>query len=168
MSFEFKCASCGEIHRGMPSLDTASPASYQDIPEAERAKRCSIGTDDCIIDDKWFFVRGCLAIPVHGENDAFVWGIWVSLSESNFEKWRACFHQEKRSHIGPLFGWLNARLPYPDTFNLKAKVHLRDNLLRPLIELEPTDHPLAVEQRDGITVTRVAELYAQAVHGKTL
>jgi hypothetical protein len=29
---------------------------------------------------------------------------------------------------------------------------------RPHIELEPTDHPLAVEQRRGITVARVIEI----------
>jgi len=31
---------------------------------------------------------------------------------------------------------------------------------RPFIELEPTDHPLAVEQRSGITFDRLLELYA--------
>jgi hypothetical protein len=35
-----------------------------------------------------------------------------------------------------------------------------------LIELEPTDHPLAVEQRDGITFDRVLEIYA--LHGHDL
>ena len=67
--------------------------------------------------------------------------------------------------MGPFFGWLNAYLkPYPDTMNLKTQVHLRDNGIRPFIELEPTDHPLAIEQRTGISVTRVAELYEIMVH----
>jgi hypothetical protein len=35
-----------------------------------------------------------------------------------------------------------------------------DDSVRPYIELEPTDHPLAVEQRNGISVDRVAEIYA--------
>lgn len=34
-----------------------------------------------------------------------------------------------------------------------------------LVELEPTDHPLAVEQRDGITSERVAEVNALMAHG---
>ncbi|WP_425517552.1 DUF2199 domain-containing protein [Paenibacillus agaridevorans] len=29
---------------------------------------------------------------------------------------------------------------YPDTLNLKARVHLRADGLRPYIEMEPTDH----------------------------
>ena len=49
--------------------------------------------------------------------------------------------------------------------NLKTRVHLRDHGERPRIELEPTDHPLAIEQRHGITVDRVAEIYAIMMHG---
>ena len=36
---------------------------------------------------------------------------------------------------------------------------------RPLITLEPTDHPLAVEQREGITMARVQEIAEAAFHG---
>ena len=32
--------------------------------------------------------------------------------------------------------------------------------MRPLIEVEPSEHPLAVEQRQGISVERVAEIAA--------
>jgi hypothetical protein len=35
----------------------------------------------------------------------------------------------------------------------------------PCAELEPTDHPLAVEQRTGITVARVREIAALIAHG---
>ena len=49
--------------------------------------------------------------------------------------------------------------------NLKTQVHLRNGHIRPLSELEPTDHPLAIEQRAGITVQRVVELYVMVVHG---
>ncbi len=36
---------------------------------------------------------------------------------------------------------------------------------RPLIELEPTDHPLAAEQRAGITLARVQEIAETLLHG---
>jgi hypothetical protein len=60
--------------------------------------------------------------------------------------------------------YVAARPPH-ETVNLKTKVHLRDDGLRPWIELEPTDHPLAVEQRNGISTDRVAEIYSIMVHG---
>jgi hypothetical protein len=149
----------------MPTFGAEAPLSYYAIPEAERERRCDLGTDDCVIDGNSFFVRGCIEIPVHGEGEPFVWGVWVSLSEESFREWVGAFEMEKRSHLGPYFGWLDAWLkPYPNTINLKTMVHLRDHGLRPYIELEPTDHPLAVQQRKGITLERLAEIYSMMVH----
>ena len=165
MEFEFKCATCGGVHRGMPSFGADHPLSFYAIPKAERETRCDCSTDDCVIDKEWFFIRGCIEISVQDEEDPFVWGVWVSLSEESFKQWLSCFDDQERSHVGPFFGWLNAWLkPYPDTMNLKTRVHLRDGGIRPLIELEPSDHSLAVEQREGISRERVAELYSVMMH----
>lgn len=35
--FSFKCASCGEVHEGMPSFGAHAPLSYYDVPQGERA-----------------------------------------------------------------------------------------------------------------------------------
>ena len=165
MAFRFRCETCGDIHEGMPTFGAAAPLSYYAIPEAERPGRCALGSDDCVIDGRWFFVRGCIEIPVHGEPDPFIWGVWTSLSKNGFEEWAGAFDSPRRSHLGPYVGWLDACLkPYPDTTNLKARVHLRDAGVRPYVELEPTAHPLAVEQRQGISAERVAEMYAIMVH----
>jgi hypothetical protein len=165
MGFEFRCKTCGEIHKGMPGFGAVAPLNYYAIPESERALRCDLGSDDCVIDQSEFFVRGCLEIPVHGEAEPLIYGVWVSLSEQNFAVWKQVYDQMHRSNTGPFFGWLNAWLkPYPETMDLKTRVHLRDHGLRPWIELEPTDHPLALEQRNGISVDRVAEIYANMMH----
>jgi hypothetical protein len=133
--------------------------------KTERTTRGELGSDDCVIDKSSFFVRGCLEIPVHGAAEPLVWGVWVSLSGQSFRTWVEVFGREHRSAAGPFFGWLNARLkPYPDTTNLKTRVHLRDRGVRPWVELEATDHPIAVEQRHGITVDRVAEIYRIMMH----
>ena len=165
--FEFRCNTCGEVHKGMPSFGASAPLSYFAIAEDERSKRCDLGSDDCVIDEEWFFIRGCVEIPVHGESGPFVWGVWVSLSRESHLEWLKVFGKERRSHVGPFFGWLDAWLkPYPDTMNLKTKAHLRDDGIRPFVELEPTNHPLAVEQRKGISVGRVAEIYSIMLHDK--
>ena len=149
----------------MPTFGAEAPLYYYSIPAGERDRRCSIASDICVIDNEFFFVRGCLDIPVIGEEEQFSWGVWVSLSRANFDKFIEHFDHSRRSHIGPFFGWLSAALPlYPDTENLRTRVHLRDNGNRPYIEVEPTDHPLAVEQRSGISVARVAEIYAHYEH----
>jgi len=69
----------------MPSFGADAPLSYYDIPKEERASRCDLGTDDCVIDEESFFVRGCIEIPVHGQEEPFSWGAWVSLSRPSFE-----------------------------------------------------------------------------------
>jgi hypothetical protein len=87
------------------------------------------------------------------------------LSKTSYAEWRRSFAQSRRSHIGPFFGWLDTwPKVYPDTKNLKTMVHLRDNGIRPYIELEPADHMLAIEQRQGISVERLAEIYAIMTH----
>jgi hypothetical protein len=55
---------------------------------------------------------------------------------------------------------------YPDTLHLKTMVHTREPGRRPFIELDPTDHPLAVEQREGITWERVQEIAELVLHGE--
>lgn len=163
--FRFKCTSCDQWHEGMPTFGFDAPLHYYGVPAEERSQRCYLASDTCVIDKEFFFIRGCLDIPVTGEQDSFSWGVWVSLSQENFAKFTQYFDQPKRSHIGPFFGWLSAALPlYPDTANLKTRAHLRDDGTRPYIEVEPMDHPLALEQRNGIAVSRVAEIYAHFEH----
>ncbi|WP_296612834.1 DUF2199 domain-containing protein [Sphingomonas sp.] len=163
--FRFKCSQCDEWHEGMPSFATDAPPYYYDVPETERAERCELTSDTCIVDDEFFFVRGCVDIPVHGESEPFSWGLWVSLSRKSFEEFTSLFGVPARDDYGPYFGWLSAYLAvYPDIENLKTQVHMRNDGVRPFIELEPTDHPLAIEQHEGISVERVAEIYAAYMH----
>jgi hypothetical protein len=110
-----------------------------------------------LVDDKFFFVRGLLEVPIIGASDPFVWNVWSSLSRKSFETFLRLYNKKHRSHEGPFFGWLSARIAgYPDTAGLKVMVHLRDHGQRPFFELEPTEHPLAVEQLSGISMERVA------------
>lgn len=166
---KFQCACCDEIVEGIPTFGWDYPIHYLDVPEAERPERVFLTSDLCVIDDKWFFVRGCLEIPVIGHDDPFIWGVWVSLSEDNFFEFQELLEVKERSKFGPYFGWFSASINiYPETLNLKTKVHIRDDGVRPYIELEPTDHPLALEQQQGISVKRVSEIYANRVHGKKI
>jgi hypothetical protein len=146
-------------------LSAAAPLYYYSIPEAQRTNRCRLDSDTCVVDEEFFFVRGCLEVPILGESEPFIWGVWVSLSRKNFDTFLRLFNEEHRSHDGPFFGWLSASLEgYPETENLKTMVHLRNRGQRPFIELEPTQHPLAVEQRSGITAERVGEILSAYLH----
>lgn len=127
-----------------------------------------LSSDQCIIDDKHFFVVGNLEIPISGSDERFSWDVWVSLSHKNFARACELWEQEGRESEPPYFGWLSTSLLpcYPDTLSLKANVRTRAVGRRPLVELEPTDHPLALEQREGITLARVQEIAELVLHGK--
>jgi len=151
----------------MPSFGVSEPLYYSSIPEPERAARGTLTSDECVVDGH-YFVRACLEIPVVGSELPFVWGVWVSLSQASYEKYREVFNVEHRSHVGPFFGWLSVALPlYPSTVNLKTYVHLRDGGVRPSVELEQTEHPLALEQRSAMTTERLGEIYSHCMqaHG---
>jgi hypothetical protein len=124
-----------------------------------------LNPDQCVISSGFFFVRGVVEIPVLDGNEGFSWCLWVSLSEQNFLRAGEVWDDLKRINEPPYFGWLCNSIPgYSDTLNLKTMVHTRKIGLRPLIELEPTDHALALEQRDGITLARVREIAETMYH----
>ena len=156
----YTCHTCGEFHADVPLCYGAeAPVHWQVIPEAERDDRGELSSDQCIIDDKHFFILGRLLISIRDHPEPFCWLVWVSLSEGNFARAHELWHAAGRETEPPYFGWLSTLLPcYPDTVNLKANVHTRPLGERPIVELEPTDHPLAVEQRNGITMRRVLEI----------
>ncbi len=58
-----------------------------------------------------------------------------------------------------MFGFLSNELRgFPGSLGLKLNVHPRDDRQRPWLELEPTDHPLAVAQREGIAFEKVLSI----------
>jgi hypothetical protein len=161
MKHIWTCGCCGKQFNTLP-LDFAckAPDHWFDIPEAERDRRGKLDSDLCKIDEH-VFVRGCLEIPVLGHDDCFVWGVWVSVSETSFERVLDLWDAPVIENEPPKFGWLCNELSlYPTTLHLKTQVHLRAGGSRPFIELEPTDHPLAIEQRQGIPIQRVEQIWA--------
>ena len=163
--FGFACAGCGAYHVGMPAFGWDWPVQYLMVPEGERAARVELSSDTCVIDGRWFFARGCLEIPVRGHGEPLSWGVWVSLSEQNFRAYATLFDDASREPGTRFVGWLCSVVPgYPDTQQLAAALHVRSWPTRPFIELEPTDHPLAAEQREGISSDRVREIAERVMH----
>jgi hypothetical protein len=157
----YKCTSCGKWHEGPPALTWERPFHFFAVPEPERARRCVLTRETCVIDDEAFYVHACLEVPVQGTADIISFDTWVSLSKVSFARFCELLSVERRAHEGPFFAWLCDPIPtYPDTGPLKTRVHLRNHGRRPFVELERTDHPLAVEQRTGASTRRVQQLYA--------
>ncbi|MFF3359745.1 DUF2199 domain-containing protein [Streptomyces sp. NPDC002917] len=135
-------------------------------PDFENDPDSMLSSDQCVIKGQHFFISGLIEIPVIGSEDVFSWGVWVSLSRENFARALEVWNTEGREAEKPYFGWLSTELAlYSEgTANLKTNAHTRPVGRRPFIELEPTDHPLAVEQRTGMTQDRVREIAMAMLH----
>jgi hypothetical protein len=156
------CHCCGQQFNELPlNYAPAAPDPWLALTESERSCGGKIDSDICVINRESFFVRGCVEIPIADREDTFVWGAWVSISRISLERILELWDAEIRSNEPPIFGWLSNNISvYPETFGLKVNLHLRDSGQRPFIEIEPTNHPLAIEQRDGISLQRVEEIAA--------
>jgi hypothetical protein len=163
----FMCRCCGQRHEGLPlSYGSEAPAFWSD--ELAGDARSVLGEEQCVIHGEHFFVRARIVIPV-ADADAdteFDWGVWVSLSEANFGRTTELWNTPGREQEPPYFGWLSTEIPIyqPGTVGLKTHVHTQPVGHRPRVELEPTDHPLAVEQRTGITLARVQQIAEALLH----
>lgn len=153
----FRCSICGELHDDLPNLGVDKPDQWSGIPEEERSERIHLTSDTCVIDGEDYFIRGVLELPIHDYPQRFGFGVWVSQKRENFMTY---VQNPDSSAIGPFFGWLCTRIGYyaEDTLFLKTMAHFHSGGLRPTIELEPTEHPLAVDQRKGITLAKAWEI----------
>jgi hypothetical protein len=153
----YRCESCGDEHDDLPDLGMTAPDPYLDVPEDERAERTTFTPDRCTVrdvDGEHYFIRGVLLIPIHGRDEPFGVGVWVSQSRANYARY------ERNEEMEPTFGWLVNRLHHyaESSFGLEVSAHFRAGSTRPTFELEPSDHPLALDQRRGITLARAWEI----------
>ncbi len=149
----FVCTTCGQAHDGLPDVAFRWPDPYFDVPEAERASRIKGAPDTCSIDDRDFFIRGIILIPIREQVETFGLGVWVSQKLENFLTY---IDNQESSEIGPFFGWLSNTIAFyeADTWAMQTKAHFQGGKMRPLIELAPCDHPLYRDYSEGITLDR--------------
>ena len=166
--YAWTCRCCGRQSRTLP-LDFAcdAPSYWTQLSEEER-RHAFLGADICTIGEDRF-IRGCLEIPVIGRPERFVWGVWSSLSDQSLQRAYELWDAAKIPSDEPVrFGWFSNELKHlyggHSTLNLKVRIRFRAGSLRPLIELEPSGHPLAREQAQGITLERVQEIAATLLH----
>jgi hypothetical protein len=164
----FKCSVCGGVHAaGDFAWHFHEPIPWLSASEGER-ENSAMTEDQCELvthEGVHFFIHALLHIPIKGSDNVFTWGVWCSLSEASYLEVSDNWENSERTKMGPYFGWLCSQIPeYPDTLYLKTHVHQRDVGLRPLAELEPTMHPLAVHQREGIPLEQLNRMVSILYH----
>lgn len=155
----FVCSACGQTHDSLPAMVTGAPDAWS--RRGWRARLSEWLTDDFRqTPDGHRFVRARLQLPlIDGPQSTFEFGVWGSLSEANFKRYKSNFRGQDQSKLGPMFSYLSNELAaFPGSYSLKANLHPQDHRFRPLMELELTDHPLAIAQREGIAFAKALEI----------
>lgn len=167
--FAFKCTCCGDIHEGSPSIGYRMPDQYASLSDEQRAAMGEINSDFCTITHEKgtdYFIRAVLEVPIHGVEEPFLWGVWVSLSEKSFRRYVETYDSPVEGE--GFFGWVCNAIPvYPYEGSRAADVVVQLDSERPKVVLHrgnPEDDPLVVDQVNGISVSRAQQIAERAFH----
>lgn len=156
------------MYDGVPlTFGVDEPIYLSAMSKKERRKRARYDGTICVIDDEYYLIRGLLRIPIINSIETFDWGVWSTVSRENFLLMIHYWDTEGRENIiPPKFGYLSNPIPlYEDTMNLHLNVHTMPIGEVPLLEVEPTMLPLAIDQRNGITLKRAHEMSRMLLEG---
>ena len=154
-----KCTVCNCDLGEVPMCFGGASPALSIVPEEEYEARVEENSDQCIVDDEHFFIRGHVELKLTDANDVFIWSVWVSLSEESFQHMSKHWDAEGRENNQPYFGWLMTSLPcYENTLHLKTSVQTQPLGVVPIVTLEPSEHQLSLEQKSGINMQRVHEI----------
>jgi len=161
----YTCRTCGVWHSERPTAFLSElPEAVFQIPRKDRRSRVELSSDQCVLDDKHFFIIGNLDVPIEGTADFLRWTVWTTLSEANFKRASDLWTKPGRQSEPPYFGWLSNLIPGYDSINIKTYVQTQPVGTRPRIQVIEEGHPLAIDQAKGISPARADELIHLAVH----
>lgn len=163
----FDCRVCGRHHDVLPlSYSVKAPLAALALPRSEWEQRVVISPDQCVIDDRFHYVRGRFAIPVHGLDEPFIWGVWTRLRGEDFFRTNKLWSDPSRTNEPDYPGLLNSDLPlYGDTRDLSVYVRTMPVGRRPHFFPVDAEHPLAVEQSYGMSMDRVVRIAERMLCG---
>ena len=171
------CA-CGERHVGLFPLQMIMPAGWEGpkayAPDEDvRFDGTFLSANYAVLDGKYFALRMRLPLPIRDEREqALLFTVWASLDRPDFEAYVAAakagqMKQGARAHAR----LINRIGGFPDTLGLMGvAAQQTDGPPYILIDLQQqdkelrADHPLGREQRQGIALDRVFEIYAANGH----
>ena len=145
---------CQATHEVLPALGFIAPDPYAALTEVERAEfQAECDNDFCIIhypDQTDRFIRVVLQIPIIDHDETLDYGVWVSVSETSFNDYRAHWDDD---HEATYFGMIcNRIMGYePSTMFLHCNVYTQPNGRRPFIKPHPSEHPLIRDYTHGIS-----------------
>lgn len=145
------------------------PDQYACLSDEQKAAMGKLSSDFCTITHEEgtdYFIRAVLEVPIHGIEEPFLWGVWVSLSERSFSRYVETFDDPVEGD--GFFGWVcNAISAYPFDESRPADVVVQLGSQRPKVVLhrgDPERDRLVIDQVNGISIARAQEIAERAFH----
>lgn len=172
----FAC-SCGERHVGLFPIHMHTPIGWPGSKEYGDDANLRMDGDFfshnlCVWEGKYFAMRMRLPIQIQGAAPAaFMYTVWASLNRADFEGYVEARKTGKLNNQAKAAARLVNRISgYPDTFNLMGVAFQQEDGGPPLLLVlgqqpdNDANHKLINEQRNGIGVYRMLELFAEYGH----
>ncbi len=145
------------------------PQAVFELPPAERANRASWAEDWCMLDG-WSpvvrcFVRGLLKLTVRQEDDYFRYGVWVEVTQPDFDVLVEHWFDPDCAELPIFFGRLANELnPYRGTLGLEVALQMLDAEQLPDLSFVSGRHELIRAHQSGIDRRRLTEIVAAVSH----
>ena len=164
----YECPVCGQHHAPLTlSFSAKAPAAVAGVRGDELERRLVISADQCVLDERRFFLRGRIVIPVHELVEPFVWGVWAEVSAKSFFLTNQRWTTKGREADAAFAGYLDTEIPwFGNTLSLRVDVRTQPVGRRPHFVVADPAHRLSQEQREGMTLDRVKEIAAAVLHRK--
>ena len=138
------------------------PDYYFSVAPEERVNRIELKESLCVIDEKHFFHRGSLTIPINDYGEDLIFNVWTSISEDNFGLRMDLWEDPNRINQEPYFGWLQTHVPtYGETLNTKTIALENEVGLIPSIKMLEENHKLTLDQENGISFESAKKIVNQ-------
>lgn len=143
----------------MPAFLFDAPGAWDPAVHPQSA-RSVLGSDQCVIEEEQWFLRGLLSIPVADGEEDLVYGVWLSVTEGTFDRAVELWENPGRVRDPAYPGWLANDVPGydPPTTGLLARLQNQPVGKRPLVQLHAIEHPLVIDAENGVTAERAAQL----------
>ena len=166
------CA-CGQTHKGVEDLQFFWPDPWPHGAKIEDNKALTaarldgdfLSPDFCVMEGKFYAIRAVLELPVGLSKLVFV--TWSALPKIEFVSYFNAASRVQAPGQGRAAGHLLNNIPgYGKTYGMNTVLEAPGRGLRPKLFTVDESHQLTQEQRQGITLDRMFELYS--LHGHTM
>lgn len=153
------CSCCGKfVPATNIELSFRRPDEIAAMDKDEAKKRSRFNDDVGVLDEKRYFVRCVLPLPVHESQYPYSIGAWAEVTENDFDVIWEHWTDENQSHLPTMRAVLANQVPLTKgSLACDINITMTGPTTRPKIEILDETCSLFAEQNYGITIHRASE-----------